>query len=119
MPIYCYQCPKCGKRFEETLPMSEAGKMVKCSCGASASRDFQTEVCGGVIDCQNRDYDFEGDNGTRCYAGSYLPQQKEEMRKNHPGRDFRFHNGCYIPVIKNRSDYKKFLQERGNWIEYN
>jgi len=118
MPCYCFICSMCGKSFEKNMPMSQTGKEIKCECGGLASRDFQAEICGGVLDSQHREYNFEGDHGTRCYAGAYLPQQKEEMRKNHPGRDFKFRNNCYIPVIKDRQDYKKFLKERGNWVEY-
>ena len=97
--------------------MSEVGKEVRCECGKTAIRDFQAEVCGGVIDSQHREYDFDGDNGTRLYAAAYLPHQKSEMRKNHPGRDFKLRNNCYLPVIKDRQDYKRFLKER-NFIEY-
>lgn len=117
MPCFCFQCSGCGKRFEKHRPMSDSGKKVKCECGGSAHRDFQTEVCGGVLDSQHHEYDFEGSTGTRCYAGAYLPQQKEEMVKNHPGREFKLRNNCYLPVIKDRMDYKKFLSER-NFIEY-
>lgn len=117
MPYYSYFC-ECGNTFDEHLPMSESQKEIKCSCGKVAKRDFRTEVCGGVIDSQHREYEFDGSTGTRCYAGAYLPHQKSEMLKNHPGRDFKLRNGCYLPVIKDRQDYKQFLKER-NFIEYN
>jgi putative FmdB family regulatory protein len=115
--IYCYKCLECGKQFEEVLSMSESDKKISCECGGNTVRDFQTEVSGGVIDSQHREYDFEGSNGTRMYAAAYLPHQKEEMLKNHPGRDFKLRNGCYLPVIKDRMDKKQFLKERG-FIEY-
>lgn len=39
MPIYEYQCPKCGKVFEEWAKSSEAHKDAKCPvCGAPSPR---------------------------------------------------------------------------------
>ena len=33
MPLYEYKCPKCGKRFEEIVPLSRADQVVCESCG--------------------------------------------------------------------------------------
>ena len=39
MPIYEYQCPKCGKVFEEWVHLSEAHLEVPCpDCGVGAPR---------------------------------------------------------------------------------
>lgn len=97
--------------------MSKAEWTDQCECGEEAHRNLVAEHADGNVDSQMREYTFDGDNGCRCYAAAYLPQQKEEMKKNHPSRQFKFVNGCYLPVIKNRADFKKFLKER-NYIEY-
>jgi len=68
---------------------------------------------GGNADSQMMDYSMDGPNGTRLYTASYLPTQTEEMKKKHPGRDFKFRNGCFLPVIKNRRDKLQYLKERG------
>jgi len=63
-----------------------------------------------------KDYDFEGSAGTRMYTASYLPTQTEEARKRHKGTEFREHNGCLLPVIKNRTHKLRYLKER-NFVE--
>lgn len=81
--------------------------------------------CGGDIDAgfpplwvnRFKDYHFHGDDGCRMYAASYLPNQISEAKRVHPGREFKLVNGAYIPVIKNRTDRKKYLKEM-NYIEY-
>ncbi len=42
MPIYEYQCPACGHRFEELVRSQRDEKQVKCpACGAAkVSREF-------------------------------------------------------------------------------
>ena len=113
MPQYCFKCSKCGKSYSKTMPMSKAKWTDKCECGATANRDIIEEHAGGGVDSQMREYEFDGDTGTRLYAASYLGHQTEDMKKNHPGRDFKWRNNCWIPVIKNRRDKLKFLKERG------
>lgn len=89
-----------------------------CDCGESMERDFHLEHTRGGVDCMNQDYEFEGPNGTRLYAASYLPNQIEDAKKKHPGREFKLKNGCYLPVIKNRGDKLRYLKEYGNYEEY-
>lgn len=98
--------------------MKDCMKPQKCDCGKTAHRDLLTEHGGGNADSQMREYQFYGDNGTRPYSASYLLNQKEEAHKTHPGTDFREHNGCYMPVIKNKTHYKKYLKEM-NFVERN
>lgn len=117
MPIYSYRCLNCGNTFEVVAPMSECDKRKKCSCGKLAYRDLAADHNGGTVDSQNRDYQFEGDTGTRMYAAAYMKGQETEMKEKHPGRDFKWHNSCWLPVIKNRQDKKKFLKERG-YVEF-
>ena len=119
MPCYCFKCSVCGKSYEKMLPMSKAEWTDNCTCGAVANRDIVTEHKSGNVDSQMREYQFDGDNGTRMYAAAYLPHQMEEMKKNHPNRKFKLVNGAYIPVIKHRRDKLQFLKERGNWVELN
>ena len=33
MPLYEYQCPKCGEQFEEIVPFSRADEVVCEKCG--------------------------------------------------------------------------------------
>jgi len=112
MPCYVYTCPECKKTYEKVLPMSKAEWTDRCECGAKAHRNLVAEHADGNVDSQNREYTMFGDSGCRVYAAAYLPQQKEEMMKNHPNREFKLVNGCYLPVIKHRQDFKKFLKER-------
>ena len=37
MPIYEFQCNKCGKRFEKILRLSESSKNIECNCPEKAS----------------------------------------------------------------------------------
>ena len=118
MPIYCYKCEECGNSFEKTLSMKDCMKSQKCTCGKVAVRDLIAEHCDGGVDSQMREYQFEGDTGTRMYAASYLPNQMDEARRKHPGRDFKEVNGAMLPVIKHRRDKLKYLKEFGNYVEY-
>jgi len=36
MPIYEFQCNKCGKRFEKILSLSESSKDIECNCPKKA-----------------------------------------------------------------------------------
>ena len=36
MPIYEFQCPKCNKKFEKIISISESNKKVKCDCSEKA-----------------------------------------------------------------------------------
>lgn len=38
MPIYEFQCPTCGLRFEKIMPRMTADKSHPCDCGAEATR---------------------------------------------------------------------------------
>lgn len=119
MPVYCYLCPD-GHSFEQVLPMADCMKKQKCpECGRKAIRNIVAEHADGTVDSQMREYILEGENGCRPYAMSYLPQQMSEARKKHPGRDFREVNGCFIPVIKHRQDYKKYMKQFDpTYVEY-
>ena len=36
MPIYEFQCNKCGKRFEKILSLSKSSKNIECNCPKKA-----------------------------------------------------------------------------------
>ena len=36
MPIYEFQCNKCGKRFEKIFSLSESLKNIECNCPEKA-----------------------------------------------------------------------------------
>lgn len=118
---YCYTCSSkkgCGHTFERSMPVSKWKPKVKCPmCKRMAHQNLLAQHQSGGVDSQMREYQFEGDTGTRMYAAAYLSNQIDEARKKHPGTDFRLHNGCYIPVIKHRRHKMKFLKER-DYIEY-
>lgn len=67
----------------------------------------------GNVDSQMIEYHFEGSNGTRLYPCGVLPNQIDETRKKNPNTEYKFHNGCYLPVIKNRQHKLKFLKDNG------
>lgn len=118
MPTYCYTCEGCKKRFEVVAQMEDSDKKRKCSdCGRIANRDLLTEQRGGVLDSQMHEYNMEGSTGCRPYAASYLLNQKEKAHQVHPGTDFKEVNGCYMPVIKHKTHYKKYLKEM-NFVEF-
>lgn len=58
-----------------------------------------------------REYDFDGEHGTRLYPAGYLPNQAAEAHAKHPGTDFRLHNGALLPVIRNRTHKLQYLKE--------
>lgn len=88
--------------------MSKAPLKVKCSCGKMAHRNWNAY---GAVDSQMVDYQFEGDTGTRLYPCAVLPNQIDEAKRKHPGTEYRERNGCFLPIIKNRTHKLKFLKE--------
>ena len=119
--IYTFTCSSekgCGHTFDKSIPVDKWKSKAKCpKCGKMANQNLLEQHKSGNADSQMKEYEFYGDNGTRMYAAAYLPNQVDEMRKRHPNRQFRFVNGCYLPVIKHRRDKLQYLKERGNWIE--
>lgn len=119
--LYVYTCSLkkgCGHTFERSMPAKNWKKKVKCpKCGKMSHQNLLAQHQSGGIDSQMREYQFYGDNGTRMYAAAYLGGQEAEMKKKHPGREFVWHNSCWLPVIKNRSDKMKYLKER-NYVEF-
>ena len=121
--IYVYSCSSkkgCGHTFERSMSADKWKSKVKCpKCGKMAHQNLLAQHAGGNVDSQMREYQFEGDTGTRMYAASYLPQQYEEMKRKHPNRQFRLVNGAYLPVIKHRRDKLQYLKEYGRgYVEY-
>jgi len=119
--IYVYTCSSgegCGHTFERSMSVKDWRPKVRCPvCKRMAHQNLLAQHRSGGIDSQMKEYQFYGDNGTRPYAASYLLNQKEDAHKAHPGTDFREHNGCYMPVIKNKTHYKKYLREM-NFVEF-
>ena len=48
MPIYEYNCEKCGNEFEESFPMDERAKPTKTPCEKDVGMD-ESVVCGGKV----------------------------------------------------------------------
>lgn len=43
MPIYSYQCPQCGYKFDQRLPYSASGSIVVCpKCSAEAKKVYSS-----------------------------------------------------------------------------
>jgi hypothetical protein len=118
--VYVYTCSSkegCGHTFESVCSVKDwTNKRVCPECGKIANQNLLEQHKGGNVDSQMMEYEFYGETGTRMYAASYLPNQIKEARKKHKGTDFVFHNGCYIPRIKNRRHKLKYLKEM-NYIE--
>lgn len=70
MPIYEYECRKCGRRFEKLVP--RAGTPVVCEHCGSAKVEKQFSVfaaaSGGKPECGRRDECEHG--GHCCHGGS-------------------------------------------------
>jgi putative FmdB family regulatory protein len=50
MPIYEYQCPVCGKRFEETRSISAAGAVATCPfCQAQTFERLISVPAKGIV----------------------------------------------------------------------
>ena len=119
--LYIYTCSSkkgCGHTFDRSMSVDDWKSKIRCpKCNKMAYQNLLAQHSSGGIDSQMIEYQFEGDTGTRPYAASYLMNQKTEAHKKHPGTDFREHGGCYMPVIKNKTHYKKYLREM-NFVEF-
>lgn len=119
--VYWYTCSSekgCGHTFDRSMSAKNWKGKVKCSkCGRMANQNLLAQHSSGGIDSQMHEYNMEGSTGCRPYAASYLLNQKEKAHQAHPGTDFKEVNGCYMPVIKHKTHYKKYLKEM-NFVEY-
>lgn len=108
----------CGEVTEQFLPIQKKIRTRKCGCGGRIIHDFVADHKAGTIDSQMREYQFDGSTGTRLYPAALLTEEQvNKARQQHPGFDWKKHNGCYLPVIKNRQDKKRFLKQKG-WVEF-
>jgi len=118
MPQYSFTCSKCNKTFEKFGSIKKKPTWRKCSCGGRAIHNFVADHSGGGIDSQMREYSMDGDCGMRMYPAAVLnKEQLSKARKQHPGFDWKRRNGCWLPVIHNRTERKQFLKQK-NWVEY-
>jgi len=119
MPSYSYVCSECKTVFEFVSSMKEWQQIRPCiKCGADANHSVVLDHQGGGVDSQMKEYQMEGDHGTRLYGACYLDHQIAEGRKKHPGTDFVKYNNCWLPRIKHRTHKLKYLKEYGNYVEY-
>lgn len=117
MPIYSFYCENCGNRFEKFVLITKYKKTRKCpKCGSKVYHDIIADHRGGNVDSQMREYLFDSDTGTRLYPLGVLPNQIDEERKRNPDIEYRLHNGCYLPVVHNRTEKLKLLK-RKNYVE--
>lgn len=40
MPTYDFECTKCGKRWEQVLPMAQRNNSKRCECGGGGKRIY-------------------------------------------------------------------------------
>lgn len=119
MPQYNFMCSGCNNSFVEFVPIQEYKDNLKCpECGERSEHAYALDHADGTADSQMREYTIYGDNGTRLYGASYLPNQAAEAKKNHPGVEFVNHNNCLLPVIKNRTHKLKYLKQYGDYVEF-
>lgn len=116
MPVYTYVC-SCGKIFEKFSSIANYQEKRKCECGKIANHSIALDHRYGNVDSQMKEYQFDGENGTRLYPCAVLPSQIEEAKRQHPTTDYIYHQGCYVPRIRNRTHRKRFLKEHG-FIEF-
>jgi len=69
MPIYRYECPECGQRREDFLPVSQSAVMPICGCGHTMERDYSVRVGSG-----NKAF------GTPIEMFSIAPENPEQER---------------------------------------
>lgn len=50
MPIYCFECPRCGHKAEEFAHKPQRPRVSCAQCRTPMAIDFQTEVAGGFTD---------------------------------------------------------------------
>jgi len=61
MPMYSFVCTRCGRGFEELLPMSRRDEAICPHCGAAASRDLKQEGFHSQVVSQGEDCRFAGE----------------------------------------------------------
>ena len=82
MPMYTYQCSKCGVIFETFKKMSQR-KRARCNCGASAKQTV------GKI------------GGTSVFDGHFehITSEPIEAKNKKELREICKHHGCYAPGV--------------------
>ena len=103
MPLYCYQCPKCGAYYEERLSMSECDTPTFCpECRAPGDRDYEREW-GGRRDLAGN-WPMESD------AAGVNPKQRQEAMQaaSDLGVPTQF-NEDGNPVFTSRKHRKEYL----------
>lgn len=102
MPVYCFQCPKCGTNSEVVRPMADAEKPLRCSCKAAMVRDLKAEHGGRRI---------TGGWPMVSTAAGINPDEVEEFKKidaRHGVPTQYTPDGD--PIFTSRSHRKRYLQ---------
>ena len=101
MPVYSFQCPKCGITDECVRTMKNANKKCMCTCGARMNRDFAADL----------PFASGGDYGSRAIHSDSLainPSQRVEHEKFFP--NIKLDSQCR-PVFDNFSSHQKYLDK--------
>lgn len=79
MPIYDFECKKCGRRFEELVSSYKNSDKVVCvECGSNElKRVYDGKHYLGIVSDSSSDFsdysDFDEDSDDFCEYGDYCP----------------------------------------------
>lgn len=100
MPFYDFKCEKCGKIFDELLPMSKSSQPQKCECGGTAVKIYTNSRIDATM----------VDNERWSWALGVNEDQIPEFQQKFP--DWKFDSQGRV-LVKNRQDKLKKLKQRG------
>ena len=96
MPTYDYRCEKCGKEFEEFLPMARRAEPTEIPCGEQVHR--AAPVCGGKINQAWGStppafaYDNISSPGHPKKPPNWMTDKLKEIKKNQPKSTMSWHH---------------------------
>ena len=96
MPTYDYRCEKCGKEFEEFLPMARRTEPTEIPCGEHVHG--AAPVCGGKINQAwgstppGFAYDNISSPGHTKKPPSWMTDKLKEIKKNQPKATMSWHH---------------------------
>jgi len=100
MPLYSFQCPKCGATDERVRRMKNADKKCMCTeCGTKMNRDFKADMPFA-----------SGDYKRAVHSDSLAihPDQREEHLKTFPNIKLDSQNR---PVFDNYQNHEAYLKK--------
>jgi len=82
MPIYEFQCSRCGRTDEQAFPMAEMPDAVACPCGEPAARKISINRNVAV---KNREYAFDKSKCVQNFGQRYgrTPEQQHALYQDY------------------------------------